>query len=279
MKWSKFNYLYFSQKHNKSLLYNSLSNTFINVSNSELEKILKDIRGSCSITNIDDQTALFEELKKAKIIVESDETEILKIKHRLFLNRYSPYTINLTLLPTLSCNFRCPYCFAKEGDGAFMDKEVFEKIVKLIENLTSNNKSTLINLAWMGGEPLLDFNIIKELTEKLKKLEVSISSNIVTNGYLMTKERIEQFKELNIRNVQITIDGLNAEHNLTRIHKNDTDSFTKIIENMDTFFSIFNQRGSVSINVRVNLDKTKDYLRKFVEVYKYLLKSATIFLE
>jgi len=252
------------------LLYNSLSNTFINVSNPELEQILKDIQVADSITGLEEQPALFEELKKTKIIVDSDETEILKIKHRLFLNRYSPYTINLTLLPTLSCNFRCPYCFAKEGDGAFMNQEMYEKIVKLVENLSSNNKSTSLHLAWMGGEPLLDFNTIKELTEKLKKLEVYIDASIVTNGYLMTKEKIEQFKELNIRSVQITIDGLQEEHNETRIHKNDSDSFSKIINNMDIFYSIYDKREDVSINIRVNLDRTKDYLRKFVEVYKYL---------
>jgi len=270
MKWSKFNYLYYSSKHNKSLLYNSLSNTFVNVSNPELEQTLIEIRDSGSIITFEEQQSLFEELKKAKIIVESDETEILKIKHRLFVNRYSPFTINLTVLPTLSCIFRCPYCFTKEGDGTFMDQEVSEKIIKLVDNLSSNIKSTYLHLAWMGGEPLLNFNIIKELTERLQKMDITIDASIVTNGYLMTKEKIEQFKELNIRCVQITIDGLNEEHNATRIHKNDVDSFSKIISNMDTFFRIYDKRETVAINVRVNLDRTKDYLRKFVEVYKYL---------
>jgi len=270
MKWSKFNHLYFSSKYNKSLLYNSLSNVFIDVSNIELEQILLDIKERGSITNLQDYPDLFEELKKTKIIVDSDEPEILKIKHKLFLNRYSPYTINLTILPTLSCNFKCPYCFTKEGDGAFMDELVHEKIVKLVEALTKNNKSTLLHLSWMGGEPLLNFNTIKELTAQLKKLDVNIDSLLVTNGYLMNREQVEQFKELYISRVQVTIDGLKEEHNLTRIHKNEPDSFSKIISNMDTFFEVYNKRETVSLNVRVNLDKTKDYLRKFIEVYKFL---------
>jgi uncharacterized protein len=272
MKWSKFNHLYFSLKHNKNLLYNSLSNVFIDVSNIELEQILKDIKEKECITELQDCPDLFEELKKAKIIVDSDETEILKIKHRLFLNRYSPYILNLTILPTLSCNFRCPYCFTKEGDGTFMDKLVYEKICKLVKNLTNNNKSTSLHLSWMGGEPLLDFNTIKELTMKLKELDGNINALLVTNGYLMNREKIEQFKELDISRVQITLDGLQEEHNLTRIHKTDADSFSKIISNMDTFFEVYNNRETVSLNVRVNLDRTKDYLRKFIEVYKFLRK-------
>ena len=270
MKWSKFNHLYFSSKYSKSLLYNSLSNVFIDVSNIELEQILMDIKEKGSITNLQDYPDLFEEFKKTKIIVDSDESEILRIKHRLFLNRYSPYTINLTILPTLSCNFKCPYCFTKEGDGTFMDELLHERIVKLVKALTKNNKSTSLHLSWMGGEPLLHFNTIKELTAQLKKMDVNIDSLLVTNGYLMNREKIEQFKELCISRVQITMDGLKEEHNLTRIHKNDADSFTKIISNMDTFFEVYNKRETVSLNVRVNLDKTKDYLRKFVEVYKYL---------
>ena len=270
MKWSKFNHLYFSSKHKKNLLYNSLSNIFVDVSNPAVYQILKDIQKSDSITDLQEHSSLFEELKRTKIIVKSDEAEIMKIKHKMFLNKYSPYTINLTILPTLSCNFRCPYCFEQEGKGNYMSTLVSDNIVKLVKNLTPNNKSTLVHLAWMGGEPLLNFKAIKELTKKLKELDVKLESTIITNGYLMTKEKIQQFEELNIRFLQVTIDGLKEEHNLTRIHKKKPDSFSKIIHNMDNFYSIYNKKDSISINVRVNLEKKKDYLKKFIEVHDYL---------
>ena len=268
MKWSKFNQLYYSKRHNKHLLYNSLSNAFIEVNNLTLLEVLNTLKESNSIEILSEYPELYEELKQSRIIVESDETEILKIKHKILANRYSSNTIVFTLLPTLACNFECPYCFAKTG-GESITIEVSNSIVKLLEHLTSNNKSTLLNLTWMGGEPLLNFKEIQSLTQKLKRDDVRINASLVTNGYLMSKEIIEQFKELYISFVQVTIDGLEEEHNQTRVHKQRMNTFNKIIENLDTFFSIHNQVDSIALNLRVNLDKTKDYIKKFIEVYLF----------
>jgi uncharacterized protein len=85
----------------------------------------------------------------------------------------------------------------------------------------------------------------------------------------MTKEKIKRFKELYITFVQVTVDGLEEEHNLTRIHKQKKNSFAKIIENLDTFFSIYNQEKSIALNLRINLDRNKDYLKKFLETYLF----------
>ena len=268
MQWSKFNCLYFSKKHGKNLLYNSLSNTFINVSNPTILELLNSIKENNNIENLSEHPSLYEELKRSKIIVESDETEILKIKQIVLVNRYSPNTVVLTLIPTLECNFECPYCFAKTG-GAYITPTVSNSIVALVKQLSSNNKSTLLNISWMGGEPLLNFKAIQLLTRKLKIPDVRINARLITNGYLMTKEKIEQFKNLHITYVQVTVDGLEEEHNLTRIHKEGKNTFVKIIENIDAFFSIYNQENSVALNIRVNLDRTKDYVKKFIEVYSF----------
>jgi uncharacterized protein len=268
MEWSKFNYLYFSKKHNKHLLYNSLSNAFIELNNPTLIELINNIKENNSTEILSEYPDLLIELKQSKIIVESDETEILKIKHKLLTNRYSSNTVIFTLLPTLACNYECPYCFAKT-DGESITPEVSNSIVKLLERLISNNKSTLLNLSWMGGEPLLNFEAIQSLTNRLKRPDIHINAHLVTNGYLMTKEKIEQFKELYITFVQVTVDGLEEEHNLTRVHKQGKNTFAKIIENLTTFFSIYNQENSIALNLRVNLDRTKNYLKKFIDVYLF----------
>lgn len=268
MKWSNFNYLYFSKKHNKNLLYNSLSNAFIEVNNPTLLELLNNVKGNANTEVLSQYPSLYDELKQSKIIVESDETEILKIKHKILTTRYSFNTIVFTLIPTLACNFECPYCFAKTGGGAITPK-VAKSIVALLERLSSNNKSTLLNLSWMGGEPLLNFKAMQSLTSKLKRPDININAHLVTNGYLMTKEKIEQFKELYITLIQVTLDGLEDEHNLTRVHKQGKNTFVKIIENLDIFFNTYNEESGIAINLRVNLDRTKNYLKKFIEVYLF----------
>ena len=57
-------------------------------------------------------------------------------------------------------------------------------------------------------------------------------SSIVTNGYLLNEYIINQFKELGIRRMQITIDGLKDTHNQRRPHKTNKDSFEKIMNNL-----------------------------------------------
>ena len=268
MKWSKFNHLYFSKKYNKNLLYNSLSNAFIEVNNPILLELFNKIKENNQMEVLAEYPSLYEELIQSKIIVESDQTEILKIKHKVLSNRYSSNTIIFTLLPTLSCNFNCPYCFAKTGGGT-MTPKVEKSIVLLLEKLISNNKSSLLNLTWMGGEPLLNFKTIQSLTKKFERLNIRINASLVTNGYLMTKEKIEEFKKLHITLVQVTVDGLEEENNLTRMHKKGENSFTKIIENLDIFFNTYNQDNNIAINLRVNLDRTKGYLKKFMEVFLF----------
>lgn len=268
MKWSKFNYLYFSKKHQANLLYNSLSNIFVDVSNPDLLKLMKSIKKHDNMGILNKYPSLYNELKQSKVIVDSDDTEILKIKHQVLANRYSTNTIIFTLLPALNCNFECPYCFAQTGKST-MTKKVADSIVALLELLTSNNKQTLLNLTWMGGEPLLNFKTIQSLTSKLKKTDIRINAGLVTNGYLMTKEKIDLFKELYITFVQVTVDGLEEDHNLTRIHKQGKNTFAKIVENLDIFFNVYNQENSVAMNIRVNLDRNKNYLKKFVDVYSF----------
>lgn len=268
MKWSKFNYLYFSDKYNKNLLYNSLSNAFIEIDNPRLWQIIQKIRYNDQTDILCEYPSLYEDLRQSKIIVESDETEVQKIKHRVLSNRYGSDTIIFTLIPTLNCNFQCPYCFAKTEGGAITAK-VCDSIVALLERLSSHNRSSRLNLTWMGGEPLLNFKAIEYLTPRMKGPDIHINAHLVTNGYLMTKEKMERFKELYITFVQISVDGLEEEHNLTRIHKYGIHTFSQIVKNLDLFFSIYNQKDSIALNIRVNLDKTKNYLKKFLEVYSF----------
>jgi uncharacterized protein len=274
MQWSKFNYLYFSQKHNIYLLYNSLSNCFINVDDEELKNLLLKMQKDIVVEKNQEYSELYETLKEKKILVESNELEVMKIKQEVLLNRYSCNTIALTILPTLSCNFKCPYCFEKEENNISMNDKVQDSIVKFIEKATANNKSTMLNISWMGGEPLLRFDIIKKLTKKIQKLNVIINASIVTNGFLLSKQKAKLLLSMGINHIQITLDGLGEENNKTRIHKQEgIDTFKEIIKNIDEFYKVDGICDKISINIRVNLNKNEEnYTLKFLRTYVFLRK-------
>lgn len=269
MHWSKYNHLYKSKVHDVHLLYNSLSNSFVRVADKNLLTLLEELRcGAIKDTFIED-TQLFNELIDYKVLVQSDELEIVGIKNNVLGNRYSPKTVVLTVLPTLYCNFKCPYCFANGDEQSVMSEEVETSIVNLMKNHYKHFGRFLLNLTWMGGEPLCNFKAIKRLSKQLMELDISYDASLVTNGYLLSKEKISLLKKLKISSIQITLDGLKVQHNRTRVHKTRANTFDKIMSNIDLLLSAYDEKD-ISLNIRVNLDKKEDYVKKFTDLYFYL---------
>ena len=65
----------------------------------------------------------------------------------------------------MACNFRCPYCYEKGKEYATMTPETIAQMKKYIQNLKNSYKR--IHITWYGGEPLMAFDIIKELMEEV----------------------------------------------------------------------------------------------------------------
>ncbi|MDR1757340.1 MAG: SPASM domain-containing protein [Bacteroidales bacterium] len=248
------------------MLYNSLSNVFIKIDEIDLLSLLQQVQAANSDSVLSNYPDLKKDLVKAKIIVESDEQEILRIKYLQRIIRHDKHVIPLTVLPTLSCNFKCPYCFEKKGKIERMNKTAISGIVKLVKTIADENtRKTLVNLTWMGGEPLMNFNDMTILTTKLQETNVNLQAKIITNGYLLTKNVIEQMPAMNVYLTQVTIDGLKEQHNKTRMHVKDTNSFDKIIENL--FISpgfIEDIKGDKKGSVKCEFDTTaiKDFYKE-----------------
>jgi uncharacterized protein len=65
-----------------------------------------------------------------------------------------------------------------------MPKDVQDKIVEFVKQQTKYVES--INIGWYGGEPLLAFDVVKDISERVmnicKEKDIMYSSFIVTNG-------------------------------------------------------------------------------------------------
>lgn len=114
-------------------------------------------------------------------------------------------TINLHF--TDLCNFSCKHCFVRKQRYELPFKEVCLIVDKIAEHALKNGLTVRINLA--GGEPLISRNI-QSIIDYIfdKKIEVSI----ITNGYYLTKEFIEQNKN-KISMIGISIDSLHHKTN------------------------------------------------------------------
>ena len=148
----------------------------------------------------------------------------------------------ITLVLTHQCNLRCTYCYEKHKDNNVMTFETAKSILSYEMILNDGTENVEIDL--FGGEPLLEFDLIKDIVEwsKTQVWSKNFIFFIVTNGVLLTREIKEWLKE-NTRYIQagLSLDGTKKMHDINRCN-----SFDKIDIN---FFREFYPEQPVKMTI------------------------------
>lgn len=195
---------------------------------------------------------------------------------------YSRETLDITIIPTNDCNFKCVYCYEKHKKE-YMSMDTAASIINYYKKNARFCKYLIVS--WFGGEPLLNIDIMehimRELLEISKAHGVVVRTMVTTNGYLLSHEVFERLLKVGVRNYQITIDGLQETHNVQRPHVNNRDSFQRIIANLDTIMQC-NQKQRYEISIRFNISKEMDRNKEkildfFAEKYKNWKQLSFIF--
>lgn len=152
------------------------------------------------------------------------EKELAKFNFDIF--RTNSVSISYTICPTLKCNLGCIYCFEKERELLSMNEAIARDVANFIFTQTERKEINEIRLIWYGGEPLLNFEIIKYIINLLKEKiqNKRINSALVTNGTLLTPEILQELERLSIYRIQVCLDGDEESHNKCRPFKNGSGS-------------------------------------------------------
>lgn len=257
MIWSKYNYIYKSQKHGW-LLFNLLSGTCLDISDDDDRKELLCIRDNIDTYDFSDKKELYDALQSNGIICFDDDENKNLIEYVTLSNMFNQHIRNLTIIPTLSCNLACTYCYAaKNLKNEIMSRPVIERLKEYInEQYTGIQSGVYLN--WYGGEPLLAFDIIKEISYYMKDKNIQYKAAIVTNAILLTKEKIELLDELNIKELQITLDGVKENHDRRRMFKNGSGTFDIILSNLSALYEYTKDKKDFIIDIRINVDKENE---------------------
>ena len=106
----------------------------------------------------------------------------------------------LVLWVTGDCNLRCRYCYASDKtDKDYMSFEVAKKAIDLC-----NKKKIKLQLA--GGEPLLNFNLIKEIYDYIKSNDIPAILQMQTNGSLIDEGIAQGIRDMRIA-MGVSLDG------------------------------------------------------------------------
>lgn len=199
MKWSRYNHIYDSQKHG-TLLFNLISGAFLDINDPEVkEDILRLKEDPDKYEFAEEEKDIYDFLLSAGILCEDDEDNKTLIKFNALSTRFHPMARSLAIMPTLDCNLACKYCFEGSNRHAgMMSIEVVERLKQHIKEQYGNG-GELLRLIWFGGEPLLGFGIIEEITEFIQSLEIPFEASIITNGVLLNDSKIEKLNYLRLK--------------------------------------------------------------------------------
>lgn len=165
------------------------------------------------------------------------------------------------------CNLACRYCFAQEGEyhgrRAFMSYEVGKKALDFL--IANSGKRRNLEVDFFGGEPLMNWQVVKDLVEYGRQQEKIHDKNfrftLTTNGVLLDDD-IMEFANKEMANVVLSIDGRKETHDFMRPFRRGRGSYDLILPKFQKFADSRKQdkyyvRGTFT---RHNLDFAKDVL-------------------
>lgn len=120
----------------------------------------------------------------------------------------------VSLMLTWQCNLNCTYCFEEfKCANKEMPLELAKKILqKEFELFAEKQTEGKLKIEFFGGEPLLKFDVIKEVTEWLvdKDFPIEYELSVTTNGTLLTSEVRDWFKNYkDYIKIVLSVDGAN----------------------------------------------------------------------
>ena len=227
-----------------------------------------------------DENVLNEAIKEIEILKEQEMLFTEDIYEKSFLPDFKnrkPVIKALCLHIAHDCNLGCKYCFAGEGeyhgDRSLMSFDIGKKAIDFILQNSGNRKN--LEVDFFGGEPLMNFEVVKQIVEYARSVEKDYNKNfrftITTNGVLLNDE-IEQYINENMYNVVLSIDGRKEVNDLMRPARNGKGSYDLILPKYKKIAESRNQenyyvRGTFTRN---NLDFAKDVIHLVDEGFKQI---------
>ncbi len=167
--------------------------------------------------------------------------------------------MKFTLSLTHRCNLACRYCYA--GNSRKPDMQLATAKQCIDTALASLPAGRSLDLGLFGGEPLLRFDLVREIVtytyRRTREIFVPVRIGITTNGTLVSPEALDYFAEQGI-NLCFSIDGPEDVHDRNRCHHNGSGSFVEVVDNLELAIQ---RLGVVEVNAVVGPDTLFDVPR------------------
>ena len=255
MKLSKYNILI--EDKDKCYIFNTRSLAIVEID--------ANIKTAISQNDLSIEKEYIDAFYENGLIVDNDENEFLSVKNDYWNCVCSEQALFISIMPTLNCNLRCPYCF-EHHDNNNITPEVEESILAYVKDKITNTNLEILKVDWYGGEPTLKMDVIARMANKFIEIcaenGLTYISSITTNATLLSEKNARILKEAAVTHMQITIDGPKEVHDVRRVGINGEGTFDKIVGFIRDYKEIF------EIVIRINVDKSNEH--EVDELLEYL---------
>lgn len=169
--------------------------------------------------------------------------------------------MKLTLSLTHRCNLACRYCYAGHSDKPDMSLQTAQRSIDTA--LLMSREGEKLELALFGGEPLLRFDLVREITDYAEQRTTAsgmpLSIGITTNGTLLLPEVLDYVDEHGI-SLCFSLDGPPDVHDHNRMFQNGHGSFKQVRDGLQQALA---RPGLVEVNAVFGPETLSELPRTF----------------
>ena len=242
LRESEFNVVAVALDGRTRILFNTRTTAYLTLS----EAAWRDWR-SGNYDRCDDVPRLI----RMGLLVSNRADERKMVRDAYFRTKRTSGNLSLTVSPSVSCNFRCGYCFQEHPNRHFTPDDIQRVSLFAQSRLSVGGR---LGVTWFGGEPLVRKDTLFKLQSALalvcKIKGASFSQSIITNGSLLTPEVARRLCDNGPSEyVQVTLDGGPQTHNQRRPTVGGKGTFSIIIRNLTDVAAL------LPITIRINVER------------------------
>jgi len=152
----------------------------------------------------------------------------------------------LRVEPASQCNLACSHCptGTVNMQRGLMSDDVFSRV---LEELKANKDSIKTVVLYHGGEPLLNRNFHKMVSE-IKAIDDSLFIKTVSNGMALTRQQAEEIINGGMDAIEFSLDGISAQESQLVREKSDT---RRVVSNIKNLLGLKSTRGLVKPKIYI----------------------------
>lgn len=141
---------------------------------------------------------------------------------------------------TQNCDLDCKYCIfgsaypnQRKNSGKTMEQETAFRGLNFLYNFLKNREKRELAISFYGGEPLLNFSLIRDIHTRSRELFKGWElSYFITSNLTVFNDEILRFLVDNDIHLNVSLDGPPENHDAKRVYHNGEGSFATVMANL-----------------------------------------------